>query len=130
MNIRRIATQVALTEKPVTIFYGAEVSGAEYDPGYIESLPIVSLPLNLVDPHEPINKTNSPEGRETVAIYSDLIRQGKDVDPVLVRRVWFGDAVRFNIIDGHHRYVAYQNEGKDMISASVVPEDDILEVWQ
>jgi hypothetical protein len=71
---------------------------------------------------ESLRKLDDPKSRSKVDDIKELIKSGEDKElpPVLVREG--GEAFKFQVVDGHHRYWAYKelSEEEDVVRGVVV----------
>jgi hypothetical protein len=102
----------------------------DYDPNnlgaYIrsdgnKSEPTVMIPFNKLDILEPESKMEKDESSKKLKELVKLLKQGKKLEPILVRRV----NGRYQILDGHHRYAAYKEMDIKNIPARIVSPSNV-----
>ncbi len=99
-------------------YYGATIDDAGFD-----SLPVVNIPANRLVGFEPDDKMNQPASKANVEKIVAGLKQGDKLPPLLVRKYKNG----YQVLDGHHRFLAYKLLGTKSIPAQVVPDEDIEE---
>ena len=107
-------TKIKLSTDPND--YGAYVSYR----GKLE--PIVQIPISKVDTFEKEASGKSGFEKNVKNIMMALKRKEK-IPPVLVRRV----GLKFQILDGHHRFEAYKRAGLKAMPARIVVKSNIEE---
>lgn len=116
INLLRIAQNIS-RPPVVTIYPGGE--GADIDSSHISSLPVQQIPLSRLERNEPLEKMNRPESKKVISELIESIRSGEAIEPIVV----VYQSPKYLIVDGHHRFTAYQQLGIPTISAIVVPQD-------
>lgn len=101
-------------------WYGAEVGD------YKATGPIVNLSASQLVGFEPDNKMDQPASKANVEKIVAGLKQGDKLPPLLVRKYKNG----YQVLDGHHRFLAYKLLGTKSIPAQVVPDEDIEEKGQ
>ena len=112
-DINEIA-KVKLSAKPDD--FGAWVN----DSGKPEKT--VVIPTNKIHVFEPDDKFDNPHHAKNLANIIKAIKAGKKLPPILVRRHGID---RFQVVDGHHRFMAYRMAGVKNIPARVVDPKNI-----
>ena len=114
INILKEAIKVALYpgEK------GVDIDSSDED---IENAPKVQIPLSRLFRNEPVVKMKTPESTEVIKQLITKYKNGKAVDPILVRK----KGNKFQILDGHHRYTAAKLAGLSSINVIIVPDENI-----
>jgi hypothetical protein len=82
----------------------------------IKDFPLQIIDIKMLKPWEPMIKMQDLPSQRNVASMVQKLRQGQDLPPLLVTPVRGG----YRIIDGHHRYAAYQRAEKNKIPVRVV----------
>jgi hypothetical protein len=82
----------------------------------------VVIPTNKIHVFEPDDKFNNPQHAKNLANIVKAIKAGKKLPPILVRRHGID---RFQVVDGHHRFMAYRMAGVKNIPARVVDPKNI-----
>ena len=75
---------------------------------------------------EPRDKLGDSGSRKKFDSLVSSIERGEEIEEILVRSMPSGG---YQVIDGHHRYWAYQSVGVERIWVRIVPEDKILDVY-
>ena len=118
MKLREITetSRVTLSTDPKN--YGATVN----DTSPLE--PVVSIPVNKIDTFEPDDKFNDSYYAKNLQNIVAALKKGKKLPPILVRR----QGQRFQVIDGHHRFMAYRILKLKEIPARIVVKSNIKEI--
>ena len=97
--------------------------GAEVDDEAGVGKPVVNLPLKDLVGFEPDVKMQDPKSAANMTKMVELIKGGKghELPPILARRYKGG----YQVLDGHHRFHAYQAAGAKTIPAKLIPDDEI-----
>ena len=82
----------------------------------------VVIPTNKIHVFEPDDKFNNPQHAKNLANIVKAIKAGKKLPPILVRRHGID---RFQVVDGHHRFMAYRMAGVKNIPARVIDPKNI-----
>jgi hypothetical protein len=82
----------------------------------------VVIPTNKIHVFEPDNKFDNPQHAKNLANIVKAIKAGKKLPPILVRRHGID---RFQVVDGHHRFMAYRMAGVKNIPARVIDPKNI-----
>lgn len=82
----------------------------------IKDFPLQTIDITMLKPWEPMIKMQDLPSQRNVASMVQKLQQGQDLPPLLVTPVRGG----YRIIDGHHRYAAYQRAEKNKIPVRVV----------
>jgi len=85
----------------------------------------VMLPASKIHVFEPDSKFDDPQHAKNLANIVKAIKGGKKLPPILVRRHGID---RFQVVDGHHRFMAYRMAGVKNIPARVVDPKNVKEV--
>lgn len=112
-------------EGKIKLYTDPDYFGAEVD-DYKASGPIVNIPANRLVGFEPDDKMDQPASKANVEKIVAGLKQGAKLPPLLVRKYKNG----YQVLDGHHRFLAYKLLGTKSIPAQVVPDEDIEEKGQ
>ena len=82
----------------------------------------VVIPTSKIHVFEPDSKFDDPHHAKNLANIVKAIKAGKKLPPILVRRHGID---RFQVVDGHHRFMAYRMAGVKAIPARVVDPKNI-----
>ena len=82
---------------------------------------VVLMPMKLITPFEPESKMKLPDNKQNMLNIAKAMRQGKKIDPILVRKGKSG----YIIVDGHHRYFAAKIAGLSKIRAKIIQPKDL-----
>jgi len=104
------AAKVRLSTDPSN--FGAYVS----DTGSHEEK-TVKIPVHKIDVFEPDAKFDEPKYAKNLKKIVNAIKAGKTLPPILVRRM---PGLRYQVLDGHHRFKAYRLAGVKSIPARIV----------
>ena len=85
----------------------------------------VVIPTSKIHVFEPDSKFDDPQHAKNLANIVKAIKAGKKLPPILVRRHGID---RFQVVDGHHRFMAYRMAGAKSIPARVVDPKNVKEV--
>jgi hypothetical protein len=85
----------------------------------------VVIPTSKIHVFEPDSKFDDPHHAKNLANIVKAIKAGKKLPPILVRRHGID---RFQVVDGHHRFMAYRMAGAKSIPARVVDPKNVKEV--
>ena len=85
----------------------------------------VVIPTSKIHVFEPDSKFADPHHAKNLANIVKAIKAGKKLPPILVRRHGID---RFQVVDGHHRFMAYRMAGAKSIPARVVDPKNVKEV--
>jgi hypothetical protein len=85
----------------------------------------VVIPTSKIHVFEPDDKFDNPHHAKNLANIVKAIKAGKKLPPILVRRHGID---RFQVVDGHHRFMAYRMAGAKSIPARVVDPKNVKEV--
>jgi pyrimidine deaminase RibD-like protein len=85
----------------------------------------IMIPINKLSGFEPDSKFDDPHHAKNLANIVKAIKAGKKLPPILVRRHGID---RFQVVDGHHRFMAYRMAGAKSIPARVVDPKNIKEL--
>jgi len=110
--------------RPRVILYSdPSYRGADIDDSLKAELPVSqfnSLKNNLTG-FEPEEKMHSPESKATIKKMVAALKNGKQLPPIMIRKVSSG----YEILDGHHRYTAYNIAGVNKFPVQIVPPREI-----
>ena len=104
-----------LRELEIIIYPGEQ--GVDIDYSGVESIPVVTLPIESLILNEPAAKMNLPDSQATLKQLISSIKKGNKIPAILVRKVGH----KYQILDGHHRYFATRMAGGDNIKARIIP---------
>lgn len=76
----------------------------------------VEIPISKITVFEPDDKFQGPSHSKNLNSIIKAIKSGKEMPPILVRRHKSG----YQVLDGHHRFMAYKMLGKKSIPARIV----------
>ena len=85
----------------------------------------VVIPTSKIHVFEPDSKFDDPHHAKNLANIVKAIKAGKKLPPILVRRHGID---RFQVVDGHHRFMAYRMAGAKSIPARVIDPKNVKEV--
>lgn len=85
--------------------------------------PTVILPVGKIITFEPDDKFKKPENSKNLSSIVRALKAGKELPPILVRR----QGLRYQVLDGHHRFMAYKLLGKKYISARIVAKSNVTQ---
>lgn len=85
----------------------------------------VVIPTRKIHVFEPDSKFDDPHHAKNLANIVKAIKAGKKLPPILVRRHGID---RFQVVDGHHRFMAYRMAGAKSIPVRVVDPKNVKEV--
>lgn len=100
---------------------GVDIDMDKSDSAEYKRYPKKDIPLQDLILNEPASKMKSAESIENLKSLLKLLKNGKKLDPILVRK--FGS--KYQILDGHHRYFANKIAGNEFVTSIIIPEDDI-----
>lgn len=82
------------------------------------------LPVSKITVLEPDDKFDDPHYAANLKKILKAVKAGKELPPILVRRVGNG----FQVIDGHHRFKAYRLAGKKYIPTRIISSSRVKDV--
>lgn len=85
------------------------------------------LPVNKIKVHEPDTKFDDPVYRQHLERVKAALRRGEKIEPITVRRMP-GELLRYQVLDGHHRFKAYRDLGLKEIPAQIVHKFNITDL--
>lgn len=85
----------------------------------------IVIPTSKIHVFEPDSKFDDPHHAKNLANIVKAIKAGKQLPPILVRRHGID---RFQVVDGHHRFMAYRMAGAKSIPARVVDPKNVKEL--
>ena len=88
--------------------------------------PTVMLPVSKVITFEPDDKFEKPENAKNLHNMVKALKAGNELPPILVRRQGLG----YQVLDGHHRFMAYRLLGKKYIPARIVAKSNVTQSGQ
>ena len=100
---------------------GVDIDMDKSDSAEYKSYPKKEIAVKDLILNEPASKMKSEESVENLKGLVKLLKNGKKLDPILVREV----GSKYQILDGHHRYFANKIVGNKSITSIVIPEQDI-----
>jgi len=115
MRITEIA-RVRLSKDPDD--FGAYVN----DSGKAEKT--VLLPVKKLTTFEPDEKFNNPKAQQYLRKMVLALKSGKELPPILVRK----QGTAYQVVDGHHRFMAYKMSGKKEIPVRIVAKTNVKEL--
>lgn len=112
------STKVKISTDPHEL--GAWVDDSEQDE------PTVDIAIKkIISVLEPDEEHQTKKGApERIAKMVAALEKGRDTPPILVRKYKNG----YQVLDGHHRFKAYKEAGRDSIPAMVIAAKDITDV--
>jgi len=110
-------------QKPVTIYTNPANQGATVDDSIKKSLPVIQVPFDKLQQWESHKTMQDPQVADWVNTnLLPQLQQNGTLDPL---SVWANDGELF-VIDGNHRFVAYQEAGyKGRVPVQIVPDEMI-----
>ena len=107
----------------IKLYTDPKYFGAEVDDSAGDGKPVVNIPLANLVGFEPDEKMKAAKSAANMSKMVKLIKAGKgnNLPPILVRRYEDG----YQVLDGHHRFHAYQAAGAKTIPAKLIPDDEI-----
>jgi hypothetical protein len=88
-----------------------------------QSEPTVILPVSKLTNFEPDDKFKNPENSKNLHNIVKALKAGKELPPILVRRQGLG----YQVLDGHHRFMAYKLLGKKYIPARIIAKTNVTQ---
>ena len=85
--------------------------------------PTVMLPVSKITTFEPDDKFEKTENAKNLHNIVKALKAGKELPPILVRRQGLG----YQVLDGHHRFMAYRLLGKKYIPARIVAKSNVTQ---
>jgi hypothetical protein len=80
----------------------------------------VDIPLDRLVPNEPLR--DKVEDKDVIDSLTSAYSSNQDVTPILVRKIK-GD--KYQILDGHHRYIAAKSTNQPSLKAIIIPPSAI-----
>jgi len=110
-------------QKPVTIYTNPANQGATVDDSIKKSLPVIQVPFDKLQQWESHKTMQDPRVADWVNTnLLPQLQQNGTLDPL---SVWANDGELF-VIDGNHRFVAYQEAGyQGRVPVQIVPDEMI-----
>jgi hypothetical protein len=110
-------------QKPVTIYTNPANQGATVDDSIKKSLPVIQVPFDKLQQWESHKTMQDPRVADWVNTnLLPQLQQNGTLDPL---SVWDNDGELF-VIDGNHRFVAYQEAGyRGRVPVQIVPDEMI-----
>ena len=107
----------------IKLYTDPKYFGAEVDDSAGDGKPVVNIQLADLVGFEPDEKMKDAKSAANMSKMVKLIKAGKgdELPPILARRYKGG----YQVLDGHHRFHAYQAAGAKTIPAKVIPADEI-----
>lgn len=87
------------------------------------------LPVNRIKVHEPDTKFDDPVYRQHLERVKAALRRGEKIEPIIVRRMP-GELLRYQVLDGHHRFKAYRDLGLKEIPAQIVHKFNVTDLTE
>ena len=110
-------------ERPLARMYSNPRNlGAMVDPAVLSHIPVTRVRIGALQPWEPTSKMARVDSAGNVDKIAQSIQQGAAVPPITVVEL---SANRYRIIDGHHRYHAYQQAGIEDIPVQIIPKNQV-----
>jgi hypothetical protein len=88
-----------------------------------QSEPTVMVPVGKLITFEPDDKFKKPENAKNLNNIVKALKAGKELPPILVRR----QGLRYQVLDGHHRFMAYKMLGKKHIPVRIVAKANVTQ---
>ena len=107
-------TKVVLHSKPE--YYGATANIHRSDE------PIIEIPLSHLTPLEPLEKKQKINDKNKVRDILKKLKQKIELPPLIVRKM----GNRYQILDGHHRYMANVINKSPTVCVRVVSPENIV----
>lgn len=117
-EIHSEATKVKISTDPHEL--GAWVDDSEQDEPTVD-IAIKKIIAVLEPDEEHQTKKGAPQ---RIARMVAALKKGRDTPPILVRKYKNG----YQVLDGHHRFKAYRQAGRDSIPAMIIAAKDITDV--
>ena len=89
-----------------------------------QSEPTVMLPVSKLTTFETDDKFKKPEHAKNLYNIVKALKAGKELPPILVRRQGTG----YQVLDGHHRFMAYKLLDKKDIPARIVAKSNVKQL--
>ena len=107
----------------IKLYTDPKYFGAEVDDSAGDGKPVIDIPLKDLVGFEPDSKMKAAKSAANMSKMVKLITAGKgqQLPPILARRYNGG----YQVLDGHHRFHAYQAAGAKTIPAKIIPADEI-----
>jgi hypothetical protein len=97
--------------------------GANGTENYKPTGPVTTISTKQLVGFEPDEKMNQPKSKANVEKIITGLKNNDNIPPILVRKYKTG----YQVVDGHHRFWAFKQLGKNSIPAYIVPPEDIIE---
>jgi hypothetical protein len=98
--------------------------GAYVNDGTGKLEPTTMIPVSKITIFEPDTKFQDPDNAINLKNIVKAIKAGKELPPILVRRQGLG----FQVLDGHHRFMAHRLLGKKEIPARIVSKFNVKDI--
>jgi ParB-like chromosome segregation protein Spo0J len=85
----------------------------------------VDIDIKKLVRNEPLAKMKTGEGKKNIMNLMAIIKTGQKMDPIEVMQI--GED-KYKILNGHHRFTAYQRLGINKIPSVIIPAKDIVMV--
>ena len=79
----------------------------------------IMIPTNDIVVNEPDEKFDDSENKRNLNKIVNALRKGKTIPPILLRKMP-GEIAKYQVLDGHHRFMAYRLLGLNQVPARVV----------
>lgn len=90
---------------------------------------ILNVPISRIETFEGSDKTAkgfaNDESEENIGKMISMIRKGKKLPPILVRKIGF---LKYQVIDGHHRFEVYKRLGYKTVEVQIVRTINVNEI--
>ena len=112
-----------LSEAKIKLYTDPDYYGADVDDSVGNGLQVVDIPLSGLVGFEPDSKMKDAKSAANMNRMVELIRSGKGntLPPIFVRKYKSG----YQVLDGHHRFHAFQKAGAKTIPAKIIPDSEI-----
>jgi ParB-like chromosome segregation protein Spo0J len=84
----------------------------------------VDIDIKKLVRNEPLIKMKTAEAQKNIMNLMAIIKTGQKMDPVVV----IPNGSNYKIVDGHHRFTAYQRLGITKVPCIIIPEDQVTKV--
>jgi hypothetical protein len=108
----------------VKLSHASDDFGAYVNDGTGKLEPTTMIPVSKIAIFEPDDKFQDPSNAKNLKNIVKAMKAGKELPPILVRRQGLG----FQVLDGHHRFMAHRLLGKKEIPARIVSKFNVKDI--